>query len=756
MSSQSLNLKGSGGDPCKDCLRLSKECVYPPIQKRKRKARDREGRQQARGAQPTWSVPASIEESAHDRNLGGLDKENEILEVQNPWHVLSGSHLLDAAQKFRSSTNEGDPQRNQDIRVIRSPLQSTRPTRAPTPDSRADYLGAALAEEADAPCIEESSWEYYEPWSWRAICSDTGLQWMQRLTGSHDFVRSVRLFKEQLNPMSSEDRYLTLIPDYTEPEETVAWEYVNAFYENCWEADLGILDRTDLQAHLQAHFDNRGSPKDPAWFALRNIVFAAGYRSLLATTPAVSFADAQAKAGFYFNNALSMFTRLILPPSTLIAVRALTLMACYVEGIGSPALKHSLCANAVHIAQCKGLYRQPDKSWGNSENETLKRNWLWWTIYCLEKHLSLCSGRPSVIDDDNVSAQIPWAMPRGSNADLQSLSIAAKHAKLHSRISRHLLSFKALSMSTKDLITAVNQYHDQLTQLLDEMPTAFRIGTLARPPYSNRILIQLLYLHFSIYGSLMALHAHFFYPWMVSRHSTDIQDDALEVQLASSASTVADAARKIILALRLADSNITTPSWLTFYYPTYAAINLFIFLVKNPSSPSAKSDLGLLDVCAGHFGFIEFLTSSRVSMSLPRDAASVASRVVRVAKTVGSERTPAAGATVQIHSGHPYQLEPADMGGAGFGSLEQDAMDLNESALTKLTTVVNCSALSVGIGPWTTFERWESMAQYVTVAPVYTASTPISVLRSEANVISDRDGLTTIIGRPNHEQALPT
>jgi hypothetical protein len=103
-------------------------------------------------------------------------------------------------------------------------------------------------------------------------------------------------------------------------------ELTIAFYENCWEADLGILERTDLEAHLQAHFDNRVSRKDPAWFALRHIVFAAGYRSILATRPAISYAVAQAKAGYYFNNALSMLTRLILPPSSLMAVRALTLM----------------------------------------------------------------------------------------------------------------------------------------------------------------------------------------------------------------------------------------------------------------------------------------------------------------------------------------------------------------------------------------------------------------------------------------------
>lgn len=101
-----------------------------------------------------------------------------------------------------------------------------------------------------------------------------------------------------------------------------------AFYESCWETNLGIMDRTDLEPLLQAHFENRISRKEPAWFALRNVIFAAGYRSLLATDPNMPFAVMQAKAGYYFNNALSMFTRLILPPSSLMAIRALMLMVC--------------------------------------------------------------------------------------------------------------------------------------------------------------------------------------------------------------------------------------------------------------------------------------------------------------------------------------------------------------------------------------------------------------------------------------------
>ncbi len=101
-----------------------------------------------------------------------------------------------------------------------------------------------------------------------------------------------------------------------------------AFYENCWEADLGIIDRYDLEAKLDSYYRLRTLREDAAWLALRNVIFAGGYRSVLAKDPDVSFAAAKAKASRYFQNAMSVFTKLLLPPSSLMAVQALTLMVC--------------------------------------------------------------------------------------------------------------------------------------------------------------------------------------------------------------------------------------------------------------------------------------------------------------------------------------------------------------------------------------------------------------------------------------------
>lgn len=101
-----------------------------------------------------------------------------------------------------------------------------------------------------------------------------------------------------------------------------------AFFENCWEARLGFIHRPDFEVQLQAHFYGASSSStDFAAVALRNVIFAAGYRSILAKRPEVSFAAAQKMVWQgYFQNALSVLTGLLLPPSRLMAVQALALM----------------------------------------------------------------------------------------------------------------------------------------------------------------------------------------------------------------------------------------------------------------------------------------------------------------------------------------------------------------------------------------------------------------------------------------------
>jgi Fungal specific transcription factor domain len=352
-----------------------------------------------------------------------------------------------------------------------------------------------------------------------------------------------------------------------------------------------------------------------------------------------------------------------------------------VEGLGSPSLQHLLCSNAVHLAQSKGLHRQPDKSWASSPDANLKRSWLWWLVYILEKHLSLSSGRPSAIEDDAISVRLPTVAPHGSTLELESFRIAVRHARICSQISRQLTTVKVNQMSSKELINTVTYFHGQLKQLLEEMPAHLKIGTLARPSqedHSSTRLTHILYLHFSIYGSLMAIHAHFFYPWMSSRFVAEGQNAVAEAQIASSSSTVAEAARKILLAVRLVTTNVSTPTSVAFYYPIYAHINLFVYILKYPTLSTTKADLGLLDVCAGHFGYIEFLTSSGISISAPRELANLASKVVKATKVKKTENVLMRTTSRHEVQSNTSQTETLHDDNMNFWHLDRNSAGLNE------------------------------------------------------------------------------
>lgn len=372
----------------------------------------------------------------------------------------------------------------------------------------------------------------------------------------------------------------------------------------------------------------------------------------MARSVSVSFTTIQKKAWqCYFSNALSVLSELLLSPSTVAVVQALALMACYVEGLGSPEIQHVLCYNAVHAARTQGMHQEQGRHTPHEppSDEQIKRTWLWWSLYALEKHLALCGGRPSVIDDLIMTTQVPLQAPADSILDLESFTFAIRHAKLSSQISRQLESLKVARPSTEDLCKTVMELDRQLKDVLSELPSSLRISTLAKPHEEGHAIprrIHALYLHFSLYGSLMAIHSPFFYPWVSAKLSNEGNVDA---QIAYSSSTVAEAARKILLAVRTVTANVATPTWLALSYPIYAHLSLFINILKSPTLATTSADLGLLDVCAGHLGYIDFMTSSEISISLPRESVNLAAKVAKLARRKSSGPT---SATCPTNSDH--------------------------------------------------------------------------------------------------------
>lgn len=194
---------------------------------------------------------------------------------------------------------------------------------------------------------------------------------------------------------------------------------------------------------------------------------------------------------------------------------------------------------------------------------------------------------------------------------------------------------RARRMPADALRKVVKDFDQQIQDIIRDLPPRFQIGTLTklsteiqRMPHRH----QSLYLHFSIYGSLLAVHSQFFYPWLYSKLLEHDRDSVVAMQVEASSNIVVEAARKILVALRALTTDTPTPTWMAFYYPIYAHLSLLIHVLRHPTLPTTRADLGLLDVCAGHFGYIEFITTSGVSISLPRESVNLAAKVVKTAE----------------------------------------------------------------------------------------------------------------------------
>ncbi|KAK4947873.1 hypothetical protein LTR10_013381 [Elasticomyces elasticus] len=391
--------------------------------------------------------------------------------------------------------------------------------------------------------------------------------------------------------------------------------YVAAYFEHSYDAVFGVVHRPTFEARLRTHLAQIGphQAEDPSWFALRNIVYALGCRSLVAKDPSLSFLQAGKRSRAFFQNALSVIGEMILGRSGFTAVQALVLMGFYAEGLGSPAVEYPLAINAVQLALARGLHRAPSRSWNLPEADMLTRSWLWWAVYCLEKRIVQRSGRPSTIDDDNISTSIPTQAPPGSSINVEVFTLFIKNAQISSQIANRIMSVRALRQSPTEAMQTVRDIHSQLQRLLESIPPDLQEKLY---PSTPRHLYSI-YLHFSIWGNFMATHIIFFYPWVAVRFGSE-SDPAVRNQIIHSAETVAYAARQIILVLRSITMDAAIPHWLAFYFPIYAHTNLLVYILMNPSRKSATGDLALLDVCAGHFGHVEHASNTEISFHFPR------------------------------------------------------------------------------------------------------------------------------------------
>jgi hypothetical protein len=150
----------------------------------------------------------------------------------------------------------------------------------------------------------------------------------------------------------------------------------------------------------------------------------------------------------------------------------------------------------------------------------------------------------------------------GSTINVDFFTGAIKHAQISSQISRRLGSVKALQSTATDLIETIADLTKQLEKWHESLPPylKLKVGKRTAQPTPKTRFNHLMYLHNAFYGSLMAIHTIFTYPWISAFFGTE-KTSAFRSQVSLSTNAVADAARNIILAVRSVEIDAASPHW---------------------------------------------------------------------------------------------------------------------------------------------------------------------------------------------------
>lgn len=150
--------------------------------------------------------------------------------------------------------------------------------------------------------------------------------------------------------------------------------------------------------------------------------------------------------------------------------------------------------------------------------------------------------------------------------NLDVLTAYVQHAQIQSLISRKLASAKAFQQSPSVFIQTVQELGQQLQHWRDSLPlwlqTERAIRTTGLP--RNVQVLHVVKIRFLYYGSVMAIHTIFAYPWITAMFG-NVQNQTLRNQISMSSNAVAEAARNLILAVKYTVIDAASPQWYVFW-----------------------------------------------------------------------------------------------------------------------------------------------------------------------------------------------
>ncbi|KAF2632508.1 hypothetical protein BU25DRAFT_444606 [Macroventuria anomochaeta] len=190
------------------------------------------------------------------------------------------------------------------------------------------------------------------------------------------------------------------------PSRSLADALVSAYFDHV-HVYLPLFHRSMFQFRLEATYSRRSESlkdcKDMGWLICLCLVFSFGCQHLQEHDPEQSH-----KLRIKYLSFVKSYFRYLLMTTSIVNVQALVLLNVHHHNIGQKSSSWLLVGLAARMAITMGMHRDAT----NMEFDPIERNTrrqVWWSIYGFERILCSILGRPTVIDDHEMSMKIPDA-----------------------------------------------------------------------------------------------------------------------------------------------------------------------------------------------------------------------------------------------------------------------------------------------------------------------------------------------------------
>lgn len=178
------------------------------------------------------------------------------------------------------------------------------------------------------------------------------------------------------------------------------------------------------------------------------------------------------------------------------------LQAFILQTLPNPYPCSVLAASALRLAQAIGLHRSIHE--GFTPEQIEERRNVFWTGFVIERAILMRSGRPSVMQEDDIGIDLPKPNVLTLPNQPQHLRYTSTLSLLQGRIYNKLYSAKAIAKPALERLQWVSTLDEELQEWKDKLPVEIRPGNELK--VDKQFIIPFLMMHYGYFNSLTTIH----------------------------------------------------------------------------------------------------------------------------------------------------------------------------------------------------------------------------------------------------------